>query len=170
MLSCLLLVRHRYTMIVILSVHVFVIGAIFASIQRMSGLVHLLLLILIFGGEARVGNILALCFQILAYARIVRHHAVLMRSDALHIGSSPFIVDLALVVLLLLQVHLVPLHHRFVLIASLLHLVSELRMLLSNSDLFLQPLLLVVQLPETILKHLCLDLLLFHVQLLTELS
>ena len=86
-----------------------------------------------------------------------------MRSNALNVGISPLIVDLALVVLLLLQVHLVPLHHTIVLIASLLHLVSELRMLLSDSDLFLQPLLLVVQFPETIFKHLSLDLLLFHV-------
>ena len=90
---------------------VFVVGCISASIKRMIGLVHLLLLILIFGCEARVGNFLALCFQILAHARVVRHHAVLMRSNALNVGISPFIVDLALVVFLLLQVHLVPLHH-----------------------------------------------------------
>ena len=163
MFSCLLLMRHCDTIIVSRSVDVFVFGVISASIKRVIGLVHLLLLILIFGCEARVGNFLALCFQILAHARVVRHHAVLMRSNALNVGISPLIVDLALVVLLLLQVHLVPLHHTIVLIASLLHLVSELRMLLSDSDLFLQPLLLVVQFPETIFKHLSLDLLLFHV-------
>mgnify|MGYP001314663320 CR=1 FL=1 len=163
MFSCLLLMRHCDTIIVSRSVDVFVFGAISASIKRVIGLVHLLLLILIFRGEARVGNFLALCFQILSHVRVVRHHAVLMRSNALNVGISSLIVDLALVVLLLLQVHLVPLHHTIVLIASLLHLVSELRMLLSNSDLFLQPLLLVMQFPETILEHLCLDLLLFHV-------
>ena len=162
MFSCPLLVRHRDTIIVIRSVHIFVFGAISASIKRMIGLVHLMLLILIFGGEARVGNILALSFQILSHVRVVRHHTVLMRSNTLNVGISPLIVDLALIVLLLLQVHLVPLHHTIVLIAAMLHLVSELRMLLSDSDLFLQPLLLVVQLPETIFKHLCLDLLLFH--------
>ena len=43
-------------------------------------------------------------------------------------------------------------------------------MLLGNPNLFLQPLLLVVELSETILKHLRFDLLLFHVKLLTELA
>ena len=41
-------------------------------------------------------------------------------------------------------------------------------MLLSNLNLLLQPLLLVVQLAKPVLKHLRLDLLLFHVQLLLE--
>ena len=43
-------------------------------------------------------------------------------------------------------------------------------MLLGNPNLFLQPLFLVVELSETILKHLRFDLLLFHVKLLTELA
>ena len=43
-------------------------------------------------------------------------------------------------------------------------------MLLSNLYLLLQPLLLVVQLAEPVLKHLRLNLLLLHVQLLLELA
>ena len=43
-------------------------------------------------------------------------------------------------------------------------------MLLSNLDLLLQPLLLVVQLAQTIFKHLSLDLLLFELKLRLELA
>ena len=61
-----------------------------------------------------------------------------------------------------------PVHHSIVLLASIVYLISEFRVLLGNSNLFLQPLFLVVELSETILKHLRLDLLLLHVELLTE--
>ena len=63
-----------------------------------------------------------------------------------------------------------PVHHCIVFIASSVDLVSEFRVLLGNPNLFLQPLLLVVELSETILKHLRLDLLLLHVELLAELA
>ena len=53
-----------------------------------------------------------------------------------------------------------PVHHSIVLLASIVYLISEFRVLLGNSNLFLQPLFLVVELSETILKHLRLDLLL----------
>ena len=63
-----------------------------------------------------------------------------------------------------------PVHHCIVFIASSVDLVGEFRVLLGNPNLFLQPLLLVVELSETILKHLRLDLLLLHVKLLAELA
>ena len=63
-----------------------------------------------------------------------------------------------------------PVHHCIVFIASSVYLISEFRVLLGNPNLFLQPLLLVVELSETILKHLRLDLLLLHVELLAELA
>lgn len=63
-----------------------------------------------------------------------------------------------------------PVHHCIVFIASSVDLVGEFRVLLGNPNLFLQPLLLIVQLSETILKHLRLDLLLLHVELLAELA
>ena len=63
-----------------------------------------------------------------------------------------------------------PVHHCIVFIASSVDLVGKFRVLLGNPNLFLQPLLLVVELSETILKHLRFDLLLFHVKLLTELA
>ena len=83
---------------------------------------------------------------------------------------SALVVDLPLSLLLLLQIHLVPIHHGGILVSSLLNLVSELRMLLGNSDLLLQPLLLVVQLAESIFKHLGLQLFLLHMELLLELA
>ena len=63
-----------------------------------------------------------------------------------------------------------PGHHCIVFVASSVYLICEFRVLLGNPDLFLQPLFLVVKLSETILKHLRLDLFLFHVELLTELT
>lgn len=93
-----------------------------------------------------------------------------MASDALNVSVPSLIVYLALIIFLVLLIHLVPVHHRTVLISAILDLIGELRVLLSNPDLFLQPLLLVVQLTQAILQHLCLDLLLLHVELLPELS
>ena len=43
-------------------------------------------------------------------------------------------------------------------------------MLLSNLDLFLQPLLFIVQLSQSVFEHQSLNLLLFHVELLLELA
>lgn len=47
-------------------------------------------------------------------------------------------------------------HHGLVFIATVLDLVSELRMFLRNPDLLLQPLFLVVQFTQTVLEHLSL--------------
>ena len=79
------------------------------------------------------------------------------------IGLSPLLIEHALLLLLVLHVHLVPVHHGGVLVAPLLHLVCKLRMLLRNLDLLLQPLLLVRQLAQPVFEHLRLDLLLLHV-------
>ena len=63
-----------------------------------------------------------------------------------------------------------PIHHCIVFITSRLHLICELRVFLSNPDLFLQPLFFVMELSKTIFKHLSLNLLLFHVKLLAKLA
>lgn len=63
-----------------------------------------------------------------------------------------------------------PIHHSLVLFSAAFHLICKLGVLLSNLDLLLQPLLLVVQLAQTIFKHLSLDLLLFELKLRLELA
>lgn len=111
-----------------------------------------------------------LLFEISALTRVLRQHSVLIVPHTRPVSFSSLLIDHALLFLLLLQVHLVPVHHGLIVVAPLLDLVSEFRMLLGNLDLFLQPLLFVVKLAEPVLEHLRLDLLLLHVQLLLELA
>lgn len=106
----------------------------------------------------------------MALACIVRQDAILIVSDSRAVGFSALTVEHALLFFLLLHVHFVPVHHGVVIVAPLLHLVSELGVLLRNLDLLLQSLFFVVQLAEAIFEHLRLDLFLLHVQLLLELA
>ena len=108
--------------------------------------------------------------EVLSNVGVIGEDTILMTPDALDIVVSSLIVELALVVFLILQVHLMPGHHRIVIIASPLYLISELRVLLGNPNLLLQPLLFVMELSETIFQHLSLYLLLFHVKFLAELT
>ena len=84
-------------------------------------------------------------------------------ANAAPVRLAALLVEHALLLLLILEVHLVPVHHRAVLVAPLLHMVGKLRMLLRNLDLLLQPLLLIGQLAQPVFEHLRLDLLLLHV-------
>jgi hypothetical protein len=83
-------------------------------------------------------------------------YTILVGSYSLKVRISPGVVHLALRILILLRAHLVPVHHRVVLIAALIDLISKLAVLVGDSDLFLQPLFFVVQLAETVFEHLCL--------------
>lgn len=65
-------------------------------------------------------------------------------------------IELSLSFFLIIQVFLVPFHHRSVFIAALLDLISEFGVLLRYPDLPLQSLLLVVQLADPVLEHLSL--------------
>ena len=79
---------------------------------------------------------------------------VLVRLDCLPVRTASLQIDLALFFLLRFQVCLVPLHDCLVMVAALLHLVSEVRVLVGDADLLLQALLFVVQLAKTIFEHL----------------
>lgn len=72
--------------------------------------------------------------------------SVCIAPDSLDIGISTRIVILTLHIFVLLNVHLVPVHHGIVLISPLFHLVGKLRVFLRDPDLFLQPLFFIVQL------------------------
>ena len=163
MLRSLVLMRHRHTIVIVCSVHVFVISGVTAIVERVVHAIHLVILVHVSRLEALIGEILALCLQILSDARVVSKYVVSVVPDSLDIGVSSGVVVLTLHVLVLLHVHLVPVHHGVVLIASLLHMVCKLRVLLCNPDLFLQPLFFIVKFSQAILKHLRLNLLLFHV-------
>ena len=127
-------------------------------------------LVVILLSEALVGNLTRLNLQLLTNARVVCQHFVLVVANTGYVGSTPLLINHPLLFFLPLEVHLVPIHHCGVLIASLLDLVREVGMLLGNLDLFLQPLFFIVQLSQSVLEHLRLDLLLLHVQLLLELA
>ena len=163
MLRCLVLVRHRHTIVIVCSIHVFVIAGVSAIVERVVHAIDLVVLVHVSRLEALIGEILALSLQILTDARVVGKNAVRVAPDSLNIGVSSGVVVLTLHVFVLLHIHLVPVHHGVVLIAALLHLVCKLRVLLRNPDLFLQPLFFIVKFSQAILEHLRLNLLLFHV-------
>ena len=73
-----------------------------------------------------------------------------MIADAGPIGIATLVVHRSLLILLLLQVILVPLHHRVVFSTPLVSVVSEIGMLLGNLDLFLQPLFFIVQFSQSV--------------------
>lgn len=112
--------------------------------------------VIILGLTLVLHNVLRHSLQILTRCRVLRKHMVLMRFDRLPIGTSSFQIGLTLFVLLGFQVRLVPIHHGSVVVATLLHLVSEVRMLIGDADLLLQALFFVVQLAKAIFEHLSL--------------
>ena len=136
----------------------------------MVGTVHVKSLFFLLGLEACIRELIRLLLQFLACARVVCEHPVCVAADAGPVSFTPLLVQHALLLLLVLEIHLVPAHHSVVLFSPRLHLISKLRMLLGNLYLFLQPLLFVVQLSKPVLQHLRLNLLLLHMQLLLELA
>ena len=166
MLCSLFLLHHRNVFVIVLSTDVLVLGCVSPIVKLMIALHDLLLLVAIFWLEALICDVLALSLQILALLGILRLNIVLVVSDALNIGISSLVIELPLIVFLVLQAPSVPILHCVVLISSLSDLVCELWVLLGNLDLFLQTLLLIVKFSESILQHLCLNLLLLHVKFL----
>ena len=77
--------------------------------------------------------------------------------DALKPLHSALVVNLTLAFLFLLEFTLMHVEAGGVLLAPLLDLVCELRVLLGDSDLLLQSLLFVVKLTEAIFEHLSLN-------------
>ena len=102
------------------------------------------LFVLILLLEAIILVLCTLLFHHCTSIGIVSQDMIFVSIYCFKVLHSALVVDLSLSLLLLLQIHLVPIHHGGILISPLLNLVSELRMLLGNSDLLLQPLLLVV--------------------------
>ena len=154
MLRSLLLVGLRDRDVVGLAHVVRVFLRVFSVVEAVVRPVHIVLLVLVLSLEALVGDFLRLSLELLAGAVVLSHDLVLVGVYPGTVRASPLEVDLALVLLLLFQVIFVPIHEGLVLIASLLHLVGELRVLLRDSDLLLKSLLLVVQLSQTVLEHL----------------
>ena len=76
--------------------------------------------------------------------------------DVLLVCVATGIVNLSLAVLLLLQIHLVPVHDGCIIITALLDLVGKLRMFVRDLDLLLKALLFIVKFTKAILKHLSL--------------
>ena len=165
-----MIVSLRNRLIIRLSVVVLVFGGIFAHVQAMVGLVNIFFLISILLLETFILDFLRLMLQLLPSGRVISQNKILMSVDILKILMSTLIIQLSLSLFLFFQISLVPFHHCVVLISSWLDLIGELRMLLRNPDLFLQPLLFVVQLTEAVLEHHSFLLLLFHVKLLLELA
>ena len=77
----------------------------------------------------------------------------MMSHNTLFVLDSPFIIQLTLLLLLGMQVLLVPVHQGLIFLATLLHLISEFGVFLSDANLLLQTLLFIVQLAKAILKH-----------------
>ena len=73
----------------------------------------------------------------LARVLVLRQNKVLMGGDSLPVSVSPFVIDLSLSLLLLLQAVLVPGHHFVVGLTSLSYLIRKLAMLVGDIDLFL---------------------------------
>ena len=128
------------------------------------------LFVLILLLEAIILVLCTLLFNHCTSIGIVSQDMIFVSIYCFKVLHSALVVDLSLSLLLLLQIHLVPIHHGGILFSPLFDLVGELRMLLGNSDLLLQPLLFVVQLAESIFKHLGLQLFLLHMELLLELA
>ena len=96
--------------------------------------------------ETFILDVLGLLPQPLLDVLIGRVDMVLMGLNTLPIPVASFIVELTLLLLLGEQILLVPVHHGLIFLATLLNLVSEFRVFLSDTNLLLQSLLLVVQL------------------------
>ena len=136
----------------------------------MIGLVYFHLQIIMSRLETSVIQILRLGLEILADGMIGSEDMVLMRFDTFNVLRSPEIVQITLPILIILKVIFMPIHQSLIIISALIDRVGKIRMLLCNPYLFLQPLFLIMQFTQPILKHESFLLLLFHVQFLLELS
>lgn len=76
--------------------------------------------------------------QVLPRLGILSKNHVLMRFDSLSVCASALVVEIALPIFRFLQVIFVPVHDGAVVITSALDLVSKLRVLICDTDLFLQ--------------------------------
>ena len=101
---------------------------------------------------------------------IVSEDMVLMRFDTFKVLRSPEIVQVALHILIILKVIFMPIHQSLIIVSALIHCIGKIRMLLRNPNLFLQPLFLIMQFAQPILKHESFLLFLLHVQFLLELA
>ena len=96
--------------------------------------------------------------EVIAGRLVLGQYSVLVRRDALSVGITSQLVELALPSFLVSQVLLVPSHHSVVFISSIFDLVGELAMLVCDPDLLLQANLLIVKFAEAIFQHLSLRL------------
>ena len=157
MLDSFLLVGLGHGAIVSFTTVVRICFGVVAVAEAVVGLVRPRRLLLMLLAEALIVDVLRLSLQFLAHARVLCHHVVRVVQNLL-LGLIPAIkVHLALTLFLVGEVHLVPIHHGLVLVASVLDLVGELAVLLGDANLFLQPLLLVMQLAQAVLHHQRLD-------------
>ena len=136
----------------------------------MVGLVYFHLQIIMSRLETSVIQILRLGLEILAGWMIVSEDMVLMRFDTFKVLRSPEIVQVALHILIILKVIFMPIHQSLIIVSALIHCIGKIRMLLRNPNLFLQPLFLIMQFAQPILKHESFLLFLLHVQFLLELA
>lgn len=102
--------------------------------------IHFLLLVGISHLETFLGNVLGLLSKILTHALVSSHDMIRVSIDYLSVLGSSLLVNPTLLFFLSGKIPLVIVHHSLVFISPLFDLVSEFRMLLSNLDLFLQPL------------------------------
>ena len=96
--------------------------------------------------------------EVIAGRLVLGQYSVLVRRDALSVGITSQLVELALSRFLVSQILLVPSHHSVVFISSIFDLVGELAMLVCDPDLLLQAYLLIVKFAEAIFQHLSLRL------------
>ena len=96
--------------------------------------------------------------EVIAGSLVLGQYSVLVRRDALSVGITSQLVELALPSFLVSQVLLVPSHHSVVFISSIFDLIGELAMLVCDPNLLLQANLLIVKFAEAIFQHLSLQL------------
>ena len=132
--------------IVSLAIELRVLTLLLLNVKTLSGFDLTRNFVIIFGLTLALHDVLRHSLQILTRLLVIGKHVVLVRLDRRTICTSSFQIDLTLLVLLRLQVGLVPFHDGSVVVATLLHLVSKVRVLVGDSNLLLQTLLFVVQL------------------------
>ena len=109
----------------------------FSLVQAIGGLEVIVLLVIGPGLEDLVCDAVGLVFEDLARIGVVGKDMVLMLVDTVSVSTPSVIVHLTLPLLMVVLVHPVPIHHILVLLSSRLDIVRKLRVLLSNTNLFL---------------------------------
>ena len=121
----------------LLPIVVGVLILVLVDVERVGCTVDLRLLILIVCLEACVGYSIRLLLEFLTDVRVVGENQVLVVIDAFSVCMSSLKVELPLHVFMVLQISLVPVHEGVVIISAVPDLVSKLRVLLSDFNLFL---------------------------------